>query len=124
MKLGFIGTGKITSSVVTGICRSKVSFKKILLSPRNRNTARKLKKKAYISVKKNNADNEALMIAGCILVTNKKRATGIPPSVVRPLIVPEINPVKNFPKLLLIFLFEYPFINKSEKNIISMHINK
>ena len=28
MKLGFIGTGKITSSVVTGICRSKISFKK------------------------------------------------------------------------------------------------
>ena len=32
MKLGFIGTGKITSSVVTGICRSKISFKKILVS--------------------------------------------------------------------------------------------
>ena len=45
MKLGFIGTGKITSAVVTGICRSKISFKKILLSPRNRNIARKLKKK-------------------------------------------------------------------------------
>ena len=28
MKLGFIGTGKITSSVVTGICRSDLSFKK------------------------------------------------------------------------------------------------
>ncbi len=36
MKLGFIGTGKITSSVVTGICGSKISFKKIILSPRNR----------------------------------------------------------------------------------------
>jgi len=45
MKLGFIGTGKITSAVVTGICRSKISFKKILLSPRNRNVARELKKK-------------------------------------------------------------------------------
>ena len=32
MKLGFIGTGKITSAVVTGICGSKISFKKILLS--------------------------------------------------------------------------------------------
>ncbi len=28
MRLGFIGTGKITSSVVTGICRSRISFKK------------------------------------------------------------------------------------------------
>jgi len=44
MKLGFIGAGKITSSVVTGICRSKISFKKILVSPRNRNVARKLKR--------------------------------------------------------------------------------
>ena len=32
MKLGFIGTGKITSSVVTGICRSNLSFNKITLS--------------------------------------------------------------------------------------------
>ena len=45
MKLGFIGTGKITSSVVTGICGSKISFKKIILSPRNRSIARNLKRK-------------------------------------------------------------------------------
>ena len=45
MKLGFIGTGKITSSVVIGICRSKISFKKIILSPRNRSIARNLKRK-------------------------------------------------------------------------------
>ena len=44
MNLGFIGTGKITSSVVTGICRSRISFKKIILSPRNKNVANKLKK--------------------------------------------------------------------------------
>ena len=37
MRLGFIGTGKIASSVITGICNSKISFKKILVSPRNRN---------------------------------------------------------------------------------------
>ena len=45
MKLGFIGTGKITSSVVTGICTSKISFQKIIISPRNRNIAQKLKKR-------------------------------------------------------------------------------
>ena len=45
MKLGFIGTGKIASSVITGICTSKISFKKILVSPRNRNVAQKLKKR-------------------------------------------------------------------------------
>ena len=57
MKLGFIGTGKITSSVVTGICRSKISFTKILLSPRNRNVAKKLKKKfRKVSIAKNNQE--------------------------------------------------------------------
>ena len=45
MKLGFIGTGKITSSVVTGICRSNLSFDKIILSSRSRTVAQKLKKK-------------------------------------------------------------------------------
>ncbi len=57
MKLGFIGTGKITSSVVTGICRSKISFKKIILSPRNRNTAGVLKKKfRKVFIAKNNQE--------------------------------------------------------------------
>jgi len=57
MKLGFIGTGKITSSVVTGICRSKISFKKIFLSPRNRNIARKLKNQfRKVSIAKNNQE--------------------------------------------------------------------
>ncbi len=44
MKLGFIGTGKITYSVVTGICSSKIKFSTILVSPRNLSTARKLAK--------------------------------------------------------------------------------
>ena len=57
MKLGFIGTGKITLSVVTGICRSRISFKKIILSPRNRNVAKKLKKQfKKVSIAKNNQE--------------------------------------------------------------------
>jgi len=57
MNLGFIGTGKITSSVVTGICRSKISFNKIILSPRNRNVAKKLKKQfRKVSIAKNNQE--------------------------------------------------------------------
>ena len=57
MKLGFIGTGKITSSVVTGICWSKISYKKIYLSPRNKYIAKKLKKKyRKISIAKNNQE--------------------------------------------------------------------
>ena len=57
MKLGFIGTGKITSSVVTGICGSKISYKKIYLSPRNKEIAKKLKKKyRKILIAKNNQE--------------------------------------------------------------------
>ena len=57
MKLGFIGTGKITSSVVTGVCRSKISFKKIMLSPRNRNIAKMLKRNfRKVSIAKNNQE--------------------------------------------------------------------
>ena len=57
MKLGFIGTGKITSSVVSGICRSNLSFKKILLSPRNRSIAKKLTKNfKKVSIAKNNQE--------------------------------------------------------------------
>ena len=45
MNLGFIGTGKISSSVITGICTSKISFNKIIISPRNKSIAKNLKKK-------------------------------------------------------------------------------
>ena len=45
MKLGFIGTGKIASSVITGISNSKITYKKILISPRNQLVAKNLKKK-------------------------------------------------------------------------------
>ena len=57
MRLGFIGTGKIASSVITGICNSKISFKRILVSPRNRNVAQKLKRKfRKVSIAKNNQE--------------------------------------------------------------------
>ena len=57
MKLGFIGTGKITSSVVTGICRSKISFNKVILSPRSKSVSQTLKKKfKKISIAKNNQE--------------------------------------------------------------------
>ena len=44
MKLGFIGTGKITSSVITGICNSSIKYNKILISSRNKKISKKLKK--------------------------------------------------------------------------------
>jgi len=45
MILGFIGTGKIASSVVIGICNSKIKYEKIIISSRNKNIALNLKKK-------------------------------------------------------------------------------
>jgi len=45
MNLGFIGTGTITSCVITGIFKSKISFNKIYISKRNKKNSQKLKKK-------------------------------------------------------------------------------
>ena len=57
MKLGFIGTGKIASSVITGICTSKISFTKILISPRNKLVSKKLNKKfKKVIIAKNNQE--------------------------------------------------------------------
>ena len=57
MNLGFIGTGKIASSVITGICKSKIKFKKIIISERNKKTAKTLKRKfKKINISKNNQE--------------------------------------------------------------------
>jgi len=45
MNLGFIGTGTIASSVITGIFKSKLSHNKIYISKRNNKNSQKLKKK-------------------------------------------------------------------------------
>ncbi len=55
MKLGFIGTGKIASSVIAGICRSTIKYRKIIISSRNNKIAKDLKKKfSRISIEKDN----------------------------------------------------------------------
>ena len=57
MKLGFIGTGKIASSVISGVCKSKIKFRQIIVSPRNKRIANNLKKKfKKVSIAKNNQD--------------------------------------------------------------------
>ena len=57
MKLGFIGTGKIASSVILGVCKSKIKFRQIIVSPRNKKIANNLKKKfKKVSIAKNNQD--------------------------------------------------------------------
>ena len=45
MNLGFIGTGKITSSVIIGIVKSSIKYEKIFVSERNKKISKELKKK-------------------------------------------------------------------------------
>ena len=55
MKIGFLGTGHITSSVIEGIFKSKLKIKKIYISPRNRLISKKLSRKfKKVTVSKNN----------------------------------------------------------------------
>ena len=55
MKLGFIGTGKIASSVITGICKSSIKYSKIIISSRNNKISKELKNKfKRISIEKDN----------------------------------------------------------------------
>tara|TARA_B110000285_G_scaffold130406_1_gene146522 strand:- start:920 stop:1687 length:768 start_codon:yes stop_codon:yes gene_type:complete len=57
MNIGFIGTGKIASAVITGIYKSNIIYKKILISPRNKTIAKKLKKKIKkLKIAKNNQE--------------------------------------------------------------------
>jgi len=57
MNLGFIGTGKIASSVITGICSSKISFKKILVSKRNKTISQNLAKRfKKVTIAKDNQE--------------------------------------------------------------------
>ena len=57
MNIGFIGTGKITTAVITGIFKSNLSTHKIIISPRNKKIAKALKKKFNsIKIAKNNQE--------------------------------------------------------------------
>ena len=59
MILGFIGTGKISSSIIFGIFRSKLKIKRIYISSRNRNIAKKLSK-SYGKIKVLNNNQEII----------------------------------------------------------------
>ena len=68
MILGFIGTGKISSSIILGIFKSKLKVKQIYISSRNRSIAKKLTKKyRKITVLNNNQeiiDKSSIIILG------------------------------------------------------------
>jgi len=68
MQLGFIGTGEITSSIVTGLCSFGATSHSIRLSPRNATVARELSNRFKgISVASSNQDvldhSETIFIA-------------------------------------------------------------
>jgi pyrroline-5-carboxylate reductase len=72
MNIGFIGTGKIAYSVITGIFKSKIIYKKIIISPRNKEIAKKIKKKFNtIKIAKNNQEilNSCEWIFLCVTPT-------------------------------------------------------
>ena len=55
MNLGFIGTGKIASSVIQGISKSDISYDKIIISSRNKTISKNLKKRfKKIIIEENN----------------------------------------------------------------------
>ena len=57
MNLGFIGTGNIVSDVIFGISKSKIKYKKIIISPRNKKKAIYLKKYfKKVTIAKNNQE--------------------------------------------------------------------
>ena len=57
MILGFIGVGKIASSVIIGICNSKIKFRQIIISPRNKKIAINLRSRfKKIVIAKNNQE--------------------------------------------------------------------
>ena len=67
MILGFIGTGKISSSIIYGIFNSKLKIKRIYISSRNRNIAKKLTKK-FRQVKILNNNQEIINQSSTIIL--------------------------------------------------------
>ena len=67
MILGFIGTGKISSSIIIGIFKSKLNAKRIYISSRNRNIAKKLVKK-FTKVKILNNNQEIINKSSTVFI--------------------------------------------------------
>jgi pyrroline-5-carboxylate reductase len=67
MILGFIGTGKISSSIIYGIFNSNLKVKRIYISSRNKNIAKKLAKK-FRQVKILNNNQEIINQSSTIIL--------------------------------------------------------
>ena len=107
MILGFIGTGKISSSIIYGIFNSKLKVKRIYISSRNKNIAKKLSKK-FKQVKTVNNNQEIINKSSTIIL-------GITPNVGNK-ILPQLKFSKNKKIISLISTIGLDKLKKITKN--------
>ena len=107
MIIGFIGTGKISSSIIFGIFKSKLKIKRIYISSRNRNLAKKLSK-SYGKIKILNNNQE---------IIDKSSVTflGVTPNVGNK-ILPKLRFSKNKKIISLISTINLDKLKKITKN--------
>ena len=108
MILGFIGTGKISSSIIYGIFNSKLKVKRIYISSRNRNIAKKLSKKfrQVIIIK----DNQEIINRSSTIIL------GVTPKIGNK-ILSKLNFMKNKKIISLISTINLSKLKKITKNI-------
>ena len=107
MIIGFIGTGKISSSIINGIFKSKLKVKRIYISSRNKNIAKKLKRKfRKVRVLKDNQD---------IINNSSTIVLGVTPAVGNQ-ILPKLRFPKNKKIISLISTINLHKLNKITKN--------
>ena len=111
MILGFIGTGKITSSIIYGIFKSKLKIKRIYISSRNKNIAKKLEKRFKL-VKIINENQEIINKSSIIILALTPNAGTK--------IIPKLNFLKNKKIISLISTINLDKLKKltKSKNII------
>ena len=107
MILGFIGTGKISSSIIFGIFKSKLKIKKIYISSRNRNIAKKLSK-SYRKIKVLNNNQEIIDKSSVVFL-------GVTPGVGNK-VLPKLKFTKNKKIISLISTINLNKLKKITKN--------
>jgi len=107
MILGFIGTGKISSSIIYGIYNSKLKVKRIYISSRNKNIAKKLQRQ-FRQVKIIR-DNQKIIDKSSTVIL------GLTPSVGNR-ILPKLNFSKNKKIISLISTINIAKLKKLTKN--------
>jgi pyrroline-5-carboxylate reductase len=116
MRYGFIGTGGITTAIVTGLCTSDAAIEVIWLSPRNRENAARLSAEfALVNAAASNQEviDNSDMVVLAILPQSKEAIlsslqfrrdqtvvnllAGTPNDAIRPLVAPATNIVRAVP---------------------------